>query len=107
MDKETISKGKAIAITSYILFIGPLIALSMNSENKNEFAAFHIRQAIGISITFIVLGVSISYFNNIMIASSMWIFISVLSMYGIFTAANGQAKPIPLLGNLFQKWFRS
>jgi uncharacterized membrane protein len=107
MDKETISKGKAIAITSYILFVGPLIALSMNSENKNEFAAFHIRQAIGLSVTFIVLGVSISYFNNIMIASSMWIFISILSMYGIFTAANGQAKPIPLLGNLFQKWFRS
>jgi uncharacterized membrane protein len=106
MNKETISKGKAIAITSYILFIGPLIALSINSENKNEFAAFHIRQAIGISITFIVIGVSISYFNNIMIASSMWIFISVLSMYGIFTAANGLTRPIPLLGNYFQKLFR-
>lgn len=106
MDKETISKGKTIAITSYILFIGPLIALSMNSENKNEFAAFHIRQAIGLSVTFIVLGVSISYFNNIMIASSMWIFISILSMYGIFTAANGQTKPIPILGNYFQKLFK-
>jgi uncharacterized membrane protein len=106
MEKETISKGKAIAITSYILFIGPLIALSMNSENKNQFAAFHIRQALGLTITFMVIGVSISYFNNIMIATSMWIFISVLSMYGIFTAANGQTRPIPLLGNYFQKLFR-
>lgn len=106
MDKETIKKGKVIAITSYILFLGPLIALSMNSEDKNQFAAFHIRQAIGLSVTFIVLGVSISYFNNIMIASSMWIFISVLSIYGIFTAANGETKSIPLLGNYFQKMFR-
>ncbi len=106
MDKETINKGKAIAITSYILFVGPLIAFSMNSENKNEFAAFHIRQAFGLTITFIVLGVSISYFNNIMIASSMWIFISILTIYGIFSAANGSIKPIPLLGNYFQKLFK-
>lgn len=107
MDNEIIKKGKATAIITYILFIGPLIALSMNSENKNPFASFHIRQGLGLTISFIVLGVSISYFNNIMIASSMWIFISVLAMYGIFTAARGQVIPLPLLGSVFQKVFRN
>lgn len=107
MDNEVVKKGKVIAIISYVLFIGPLIALSMNSENKNPFASFHIRQGLGLTISFIVLGVSISYFNNIMIASSMWIFISVLAMYGIFTAARGQVIPIPLLGSIFQKVFRN
>ncbi len=107
MEDQTIKEGKAIAITSYILIVGVLIALSMNSENKNKFASFHIRQGLGLTITFIILGVSISSFENIFVALPMWIFISVLTMYGIFTAAKGEITPLPLLGNLFQKWFKT
>lgn len=107
MDKEVIKQGKTIAIISYILFIGPLIAMSMNSENKNEFASFHIRQGLGLTLTFVIIGVSISYFNNIMIASSMWIFISILTIYGIFTAAKGELTKLPLLGGIFQKWLKN
>ena len=106
MDKEIIKQGKTAAIISYILFVGPLIALSMNAENRNQFASFHIRQGLGLTVTFIVIGVSISYFNNFMIASSMWIFISVLAMYGIFTAAKGEMTSIPILGAIFQKLFK-
>lgn len=107
MTEETIKEGKAIAITSYILIVGVLIALSMNSENKNKFASFHIRQGLGLTITFIILGVSISSFESIFVALPMWLFISILTMYGIFTAAKGETTPLPLLGNLFQKWFKS
>ena len=105
MDKQTIDEGKSAAITSYILIVGVLIALSMNSENKNPFASFHIRQGLGLTLTFITLGISISYFESIMIAAPMWIFISVLTIYGIFTAVKGETTPLPLLGNWFQKWF--
>jgi uncharacterized membrane protein len=107
MDKQTIEEGKSIAITSYILMVGVLIALSMNSENKNKFASFHIRQGLGLTLTFIILGVSITSFNNILVAAPMWIFISVLTMYGIFTAAKGETTPLPLLGSLFQKVFKN
>ena len=107
MDKQTINEGKSIAITSYILMVGVLIALSMNSEKKNHFASFHIRQGLGLTLTFIILGVSISSFESIMVAAPMWIFISVLTIYGIFTAAKGETIPLPLLGGLFQKWFKS
>lgn len=105
MDKQTIDEGKTAAITSYILMVGVLIALSMNSENKNKFAAFHIRQGLGLTVTFIILGVSISSFESIYVAAPMWVFISVLTIYGIFTAAKGETTPLPLLGGLFQKWF--
>jgi uncharacterized membrane protein len=105
---NTIEKGKTAAITSYILLIGVLIAMSMNSgEEKNSFASFHIRQALGLSITFISLGLIISHFDNPMITFSMWIFLSVLWTFGIFNAINGITKPIPLLGNYFQKWLAS
>jgi uncharacterized membrane protein len=105
MDKKIIDEGKSTAITSYILIVGVLIALSMNSENKNPFASFHIRQGLGLTLTFIIIGVSISYFESIMVAAPMWIFISVLTIYGIFTAARGEITPLPLLGKWFQKWF--
>lgn len=107
MDKKTIDEGKSAAITSYILIVGVLIAISMNSENKNPFASFHIRQGLGLTFTFITLGVSISYFESIMVAAPMWIFISVLTIYGIFTAAKGETIKLPLLGGLFQKWFKN
>ncbi len=104
-DNTTVEKGKTTAITSYILIVGVFIAMSMNADDKNSFASFHIRQALGLSITFISLGLIISNFDNPMISISMWIFLSVLWTYGIFTAINGQIKPIPLLGTYFQKWF--
>lgn len=104
MDQDTIKQGKTAAIMTYVLIVGPLIALSINSEHKNKFASFHIRQGLGLTFTFIILGVSISHFENIMVAAPMWIFISVLTIYGIFTAAKGELTPLPLLGKLFQKW---
>ena len=99
--------GKTAAILSYIILIGPLIALSMNSENKKSFASFHIRQGLGITIIFISLGLIISNFNNSMILFSMWIFVSVLSMYGMLTAAKGETKSLPIIGNFLQKVFKN
>lgn len=108
MENNNIEKGKTAAITSYILIIGVLIAMSMNTgEDKNSFASFHIRQALGLSITFISLGLIISNFDSAMISISMWVFLSILWTYGIFSAINGQTKPVPLLGEFFQKWFKS
>lgn len=104
--ESNIKEGKTAAIISYVLIFGPLIAISMNSENKNTFASFHIRQGLGITLTFITLGLTISHFESLLIAAPMWIFISVLSVYGIFTAARGETNPLPLLGNFFQKWLK-
>jgi len=104
---NSIEEGKPIAITSYILIVGVLIAMSMNSENKNSFASFHIRQALGISLTFISLALIISNFDSFFITFPMWIAISVLWSYGIFSAIQGHTRPMPLLGGLFQKWFKS
>jgi uncharacterized membrane protein len=107
MVQDTIDKGKTAAITSYILIVGVLIAISMNSETKNPFAAFHIRQSLGLSITFIGIGSIVSSFESPMITYPFWIFIIVLWSYGFMTAIRGEMINIPLIGNYFQKWFKS
>jgi uncharacterized membrane protein len=107
MVQDTIDKGKTAAITSYILIVGVLIAISMNSETKNPFAAFHIRQSLGLSISFIGIGSIVSSFESPMITYPFWIFIIVLWSYGFMTAIRGEMINIPLIGNYFQKWFKS
>ena len=107
MDDNTVEAGKSIAITSYILIVGVLIAMSMNAETKNRYAAFHIRQALGLSFMFVIIGTLISSFESPMITYPFWIFISVLWSYGFITAIKGQMIPIPLVGPFFQKIFKS
>lgn len=104
---ETVEQGKTAAITSYILIIGVLIAMSMNSETKNKFASFHIRQAAGLSIMFISLGLIVSNFDSPQASIAMWIFMSVLWTYGIFTAVQGKTTPVPLVGGLLQKLLKT
>ncbi|GEM56164.1 hypothetical protein B0A58_12165 [Flavobacterium branchiophilum NBRC 15030 = ATCC 35035] len=107
MEKSTIESGKNRAIISYIFIVGVFIAMSMNSENKNSFASFHIRQALGLSILFISLGLLVSNFGSVYITMSMWIGISVLWVYGMFSAVNGSTKPMPIVGDLFQKYLKT
>lgn len=102
-----VEEGKSTAITSYILIVGVLIAMSMNSETKNPFASFHIRQSAGLSITFISLGLIISNFDVPQASIALWIFMSVLWTYGFFTAIQGRTIPVPLLGKFFQKLLKS
>ena len=101
---EIVEKGKTAAITSYILLVGALIALSMNAEDKNPFAAFHIRQSLGLSLLFISLGLLVSPFDNWMITAPMYLFVAILWTYGLVTAVRGETVPVPILGKFFQKF---
>lgn len=101
-----IQEGKQIAIISYITIIGTAIAIFMN-EKKNPYASFHIRQALGINITNFALGYSIGYFDSWMISSTYWVFIFILWLFGFLGALNGEYKIVPLVGEWYQKIFKS
>jgi uncharacterized membrane protein len=107
MESQTVKDGKTIAIISYITFIGTIVAFVMNQNKKNTFAAFHIRQAIGI----VLLSFLIGYLNRFIHISGLnWLLnagVFVLFILGIVSAAQGEEKPIPLLGEQFQQWFRN
>ena len=103
-----------MAILSYVLIIGPLIALSINADKKNPYTSFHLRQGLGLTATFLLIGLTMSsYFNrsqlpetSFNIAFRVWIFIGILALYGMFRAVMGYTRPIPLLGSFFQKWLK-
>lgn len=97
--------GKTAAIVAYLTIIGTIIAYFMNNETKNSFASFHIRQALGIHITYFLLGAFVSIFDSWMVTYAFWIFIIILWGYGLMTAIQGEQKEVPFLGNQFQKWF--
>ena len=107
MDKQTIEEGRQAAIISYITIIGLVIAVSMNVERKNEFSRIHIRQSLGLNILFYMISFFIGYFNSWMISGSFYVFFIVLWVFGLTNAIQNEYKPIPLLGDYFQDWFKS
>ena len=93
-DASVIEGGKTIAIISYITIIGLIIAFVMNNEKKNEFASYHIKQMLGLSLTGLVL----SFINIIPILG--WIISLVGSLVLFFmwimsliNAMNEKEKP--------------
>jgi uncharacterized membrane protein len=103
--KTIAEEGKAAAIVAYLTIIGTIVAYFMNNDSKNPFASFHIRQALGIHITFYLLGILVSAFDSWMISSAFYIFILILWGYGLITAIQGEQNEVPVMGAYFQKWF--
>jgi uncharacterized membrane protein len=103
--KTIAEQGKAAAIVAYLTIIGTIIAYFMNNDSKNPFASFHIRQALGIHITFYLLAVLVTAFNSWMISGAFYIFIIVLLGYGLVSAIQGEQTEVPLVGKYYQKWF--
>lgn len=97
--------GKTTAIVAYITIVGCLIAITMNLEPKNAFARFHIRQAFGIHLLFHVLAIALTYSGIVQFAFLVYILYLVIWMYGFLQALNGKTKPLPVVGEYFQKWF--
>lgn len=107
MESQNVKDGKTIAIISYITFIGTIVAFVMNQNKRNSFAAFHIRQAIGL----VLLSFLVGYVNRFIdFAALHWILdaaVFVLFILGLISAAQGEEKPVPVLGDKFQEWFKN
>lgn len=105
-DHQDIKSGKKSAVISYFYLIGVLIAYLTNTEKKSQFAYFHIRQSLGLWLSFMALGYPIGYFDNWQITLSFWMSFGILFIYGFSTALSGKMIPIPLVGNLYQNAFK-
>ncbi|SDW76512.1 Uncharacterized membrane protein [Lutibacter oricola] len=105
MENQTVNEGKTMAIISYIWWIGLIIAYFMNNNTKNSFTGFHIRQSVGINLLSLAAGIISSYINGtvgMIISLGAFVF-WIIALIG---AIQGEEKKIPLLGDLFQDWFK-
>ena len=100
-------ESKNIAVISYFTIIGAIIALFMNSENKTAFASFHIRQSLGLALSFLFLSYIIGYFDSWMISGSFYIAYFLLWIYGFLAALQSEQRTIPLVGTFFQSFFKN
>ena len=105
MSNQNVQEGKTAAIISYLTIIGLVIAFIMNNSKKNTFSSFHIRQSIGITLLSIAVNIAGSFLGNT-IAGLLSLLILVLIIIGLIGAFKGEEKRIPILGDLFQDWFK-
>lgn len=112
---------KTVAIVSYLTLIGFIVAIILHSSKKTKLGAYHLRQTLGfmlmmiaasfaISITvFIIAFIPFVHFVLIILVPLLWLaFVGggfVLWLMGLMAAINGEIKPMPFVGPLFQKWF--
>lgn len=97
--------GKTRAIIAHITIIGWVIAFIQNSNDKNDFTRFYLRQMMGLVLIGILAYIlsAVSYFLGLALnigALVLWI----LSILG---AVNGKKELTPIIGSYFQDWFKS
>ena len=93
--------GKTKAIVAHIYWIGWIIALVINSSEKDELASFYIRQMLGLWI----FATIISFIPLLNIVG--WLLTLVFWIISLVGAINGEQKEIPWVGEYFQDWFKA
>ena len=104
MTEETIYEGKTAAIWSYLSILGLLIAFSMNGESQNPYAKFHIRQSLGLQLSFILIMLPLGYFDSWLISGPFLICFFALFIYGLISSVQGSITPVPIVGALYQRF---
>jgi len=101
--KEVLSDGKNVAIIAHIWWIGWIIALIMNNgDKKTEYGSFYIRQMLGILLFSFLAWIPIPFFPFII--GILGLILWIMSLIG---SLSGEKKPVFILGELFQDWFKS
>ena len=102
-----------VALLAYITIIGFIIAIVMHGNKKTALGAYHLRQTLGLFITAVVAWIPCMILSMIPVINLVMILVLpllgiglfVLWVMGLIAAINGQQKPMPVVGEHFQKWF--
>lgn len=104
---------KTIAVISYITLIGWIVAIIMhnNDQHKTEFASFHIRQSLGLILSWIcipLIGLFVSFVPFVgwffgIASVVVYVGVFVLWILGLMSAINNEQREVPLLGSIYQK----
>jgi len=100
---EDVEEGKLFAILSYIV---PFIVLVPLIQKDNHFSLFHAKQVLLLALA----GVATMFISFIPIVGcfTMLLFLPILALVimGLVFAIQGQYKPLPLVGQYAEDWFK-
>jgi uncharacterized membrane protein len=113
-DSPPVTDDRTVAILAYITLIGFIIAIVIHSSKKTALGAYHLRQCLGLFVAAVAFGFAVMVLAIIPVFGALIGFLSLpvggiaflaLWIMGLIAAANGQQKPMPVVGDYFQKWF--
>lgn len=88
------------SIIAHITLIGWVVALLVNSSEKDSMTSFYIRQTLGIYI----IGVAGSFIPGVRLIIGLICF--VLWLISLIGAIQEKETEVPVLGSYFQDWFK-
>lgn len=105
-----VAEDKTVAIVSYLTLIGFIVAVVLHGNKKTQLGAYHLRQSLGLMITFVVcwvLNIVLAFIPIIgwLTIMVVWLGLLVIWLIGLVNAAGGKFKPVPVLGTYYEKWF--
>ena len=100
------TEDKTVAILSYITLLGFIAAIFMHQSNKTQLGAFHLRQVLGLALT----GAAGAICGVVPILGWIVWFLVVIGLFvlwviGLLSAVRGDMRPVPILGEHYQRWF--
>ncbi len=101
-DKADIEKNKVFGVLAYfgILFLVPLLA-----AKESRFAQFHANQGLVLFIGEVILMfgwfiLAFIPFIGWLLGFAAWVLLLVLAIMGIVSSAQGEMKPLPIIGDI-------
>jgi uncharacterized membrane protein len=103
---DVMTEDKTVAILSYVTILGFIAAIFVHQSRKTELGAFHLRQVLGLVLTGVVGGVcAVVPILGWIVWFLVVIGLFVLWLLGLISALKGDMRPVPLLGEHYQRWF--
>jgi uncharacterized membrane protein len=100
------TEDRTVAILSYVTLIGFIAAIFMHQNHKTQVGAFHLRQMLGIVLTAAAGAVcGVVPILGWIVWFLLTVGLFVLWIMGLLSAVQGDTRPVPLLGEQYQKWF--
>ena len=100
MNLQQKDKSQLLSILAYVWVVGWIISYLINQSNRNYMVSFHLRQAIGVHLIF-----ALGYIPNLgFVMHFLAIFLAIM---GVVNALKRRAKPLPIVGGLFEDWFKN
>ncbi|MDT0554930.1 hypothetical protein [Patiriisocius hiemis] len=99
-----VPQGKNKAVIAYLTLIGFFIAVSMNKDEKHEFATWHIKNMFGLLLLLFV-SLVFQYQISLLFGDILWGISALSWLFSLIMAITNKKIGLPYLSEKFQDWF--